>query len=58
MNLNPLLELGTAELLSRVATVSREDASHESEELWALVHELHRRGDAETFRTGVGWSTS
>lgn len=56
--MNPLRELCTAELLSRAATVSRQDASRESEELWALVHELRRRGDAETFRAGVGWSAS
>ena len=53
-----LLQASTAELLSRVAAVSCEDESRESDELWALVHELRRRGDVEIFRAAVGWSTA
>src|SRR3954465_11597682 len=44
----------TAVLLSKLA----EMPSGDSEERWALVAELHRRGDSETFRTAAIWCRS
>ena len=43
--------LATAALLSSAERVSSDD----SDERWALVHELQRRGGAETFRAASGW---
>jgi hypothetical protein len=46
--------LATAALLSQLSGAP----SGDSEEHWALVRELHRRGDVETFRAAVDWCRS
>lgn len=49
-----LEEIATATLLSQVARAP----SGDSEERWALVSELHRRGSSEIFRSAVDWCRS
>jgi HEAT repeat protein len=46
--------LATTAILSQLASAP----SGDSEERWALVRELHRRGDSETFRSAVDWCHS
>jgi HEAT repeat protein len=52
--MDPLEGLATTAILSQLAGAP----SGDSEERWALVHELHGRGDSETFRSAVEWCRS
>lgn len=51
-------ELSTSLLLDRAARTARLDASRDSDERWALVRELHRRGEACVFDAAAAWCAS
>jgi HEAT repeat protein len=48
----------TGELLARVAMAAERDPTHEAADRWALVCELHRRGESSVFRAAATWCAS
>ena len=54
-SMNALEELSTTEIISRVQAVAVADPTQEADERWALIQELYRRGDEETFRAAAEW---
>lgn len=56
--MNDLDSLDTSQVLARAEEAARHDEARESDERWALVCELHRRGGRPAFEQGVAWCGS